>query len=230
MIYLHQACYIFVFGYCVFGPGITQMPFAGSILLCSAAALYLALDLRFEWRQIRIVVTAGVIAAYCALLAIFVHLAAQHNTVFMKEATAYYAAFGVNTAAFCLGSALYEEVIFRRHLVRQLQRFMTLNKAIVVSSIAFMLCHGSMMPSLFLGGLCYCLVTYQLQSFHAAVVIHALHNFFGNASLFMDAAPAELNSRLLMHATAAMTFFSFMTALLCMLGVRALVRRSPVKA
>lgn len=224
MSYVHQAAYVFIFGYSIFGPSVALMPLTGASALLIAGTIYLATDAHIEWQRIRPAMTVWLIAVYFLILAAFLLLASNEYAPLIGEAKAHYAKHGFAIIGLCLGQAIYEEVIFRRHLVGQFQRFMSLRKAIVASSVLFMLCHGSLSPLLFLGGVCFCLIAHSLQSFHAAIVIHAVYNIVGDASFSRAAKPVEIGTPLLLHGTTGLTMLAFTLLLFIYVGLCALVR------
>jgi membrane protease YdiL (CAAX protease family) len=197
------------------------------VVVATASLIFIVQDIKTYRREINCVANFGSVFLFVALLSVCQWLAIHELPEMLGAATNWYRQYGVVLAISCIGAAIVEEIVFRRYLHEQLRRFLTVNWAILLSAVVFMFAHGFFSLHLLMVGIACGILSNHLGSIHAAMLIHAISNFFGAATSHLDGA---VNEHGLSHAAAlgggaAMAEIFAILWLFTYMGARAIYHR-----
>lgn len=197
-------------------------------LTIMAASVYLALDIFINRRKIDAFKNCLAIAIYTLPLAAFtIKLFSDYPTAF-DESQSFARVSGISMIASCIAGSIVEEVIFRRHLLFQLQRMVSTNPAILLGALLFMLSHARISPSIFLFGVATGILVARFNCIYASIFIHALSNTFICSAILLrgpvDADGLQMTTALALHGSAASAFFASFVILLGITAISALLR------
>jgi membrane protease YdiL (CAAX protease family) len=131
------------------------------------------------------------------------------------------------------GAAVFEEIIFRKFLLRSLLKRMRPIYAIALSSLIFYFCHFSIMSTIIVSGIFYASAALRWNSLLLAIGVHTIYDFFGNMAKSVEQVSSpivgDLNAYQALHGAAALSDFIFIAGYFAMIFAFDIVTACAVK-